>query len=314
VDGSKARKLWTFAKSVFAARSALRHGVDVVHIHFASEASSVRKEFLARRALAAGVKVIMHAHGAEYRRYWQQMSPAQQRRTLDVLKRVSALIVLGDVWRQFFTSIGVPADRIVVMPNPVNLPPDVPDRRGRTCVQFAFLGIIDQRKGAFDLFEAIRGLAPQTRAKCRFVFAGNGEAAKLRMLITGAELAGLVEVRDWITPQQRDQLLSESDAFILPSRNEGMPMAMLEAMAWGLPVICTPVGSIPEVITDGDNGLMVPPGDVAAIRSAIERLVGNESERLAMGQCARRSVASLSTDRYVARLVALYESQGRGRA
>jgi glycosyltransferase involved in cell wall biosynthesis len=306
VDGSKATKLWTFLQSLVKVEGALRKGVDIVHIHFASEASSVRKELLARRALRAGKQVVMHAHGAEYRRYWGEMRPAQQRRTLDVLTRASALIVLGEVWREFFMSIGIPAERIVVMPNPVALPASVPRRAGRTRVKFVFLGIIDHRKGAFDLLEAIRTLPAATLARCSFVIAGNGEGARLRDLVQHHDLAAIVDVRDWISPQARDELLADSDVFVLPSRNEGMPMAMLEAMAWGLPVICTPVGSIPEVVTDGHNGLLVAPGDVRAIRSAIERLVVDESGRLTLGTAARRTVEPLSAERYISRLVGVY--------
>jgi len=129
VDGSKALKLWTFLKSLAAFERALRQGVDIVHLHFASDASSVRKEIMARRALMAGKKVIMHAHGGGYQRYWREMTIRQRRRTLDVLTRVAALIVLGDAWRDFFIDIGVPAERIVAMPNPVKLPDSISNRR-----------------------------------------------------------------------------------------------------------------------------------------------------------------------------------------
>jgi glycosyltransferase involved in cell wall biosynthesis len=307
VDGSKVRKFWTFLAALVSFEKALTRGVDVVHIHFASAASSMRKELLARRALRAGKKLVMHAHGAEYRRYWQQMSVSQQRRTLSVLSRVSALIVLGEVWREFFVSIGIPSERIVVLPNPVSLPATVPDRHGRPRVEFVYLGIIDKRKGAFDLLEAIRGLPTGLRERCHFVVAGNGETATLRGRVAQCRLTGTIDVRDWIDAGERDRLLAGADAFVLPSRNEGMPMAMLEAMAWGLPVICTPVGSIPEVVIDGQNGLMVQPGDIAGIAAAIERIASSEPDRLRMGAAARRTVEPLSSERYVGRLLALYD-------
>ena len=306
VDGSYVTKLWTFLKALIAIEQAISNDVDLVHIHFASDASSARKELVARQVLRKGKKVIMHAHGAEYRRYWREMTPAQQRRTLGVLTRLSALIVLGEVWREFFVAAGVPSERIVVLPNPVILPDSIPDRRGKPRVNFVYLGIIGHRKGAFELVEAIRELPAGSRDLCHFVFAGNGETDSLRGLVAKHELEATIEVRDWVDSRERDQLLADADAFVLPSRNEGMPMAMLEAMAWGLPVICTPVGSIPAVVTDGYNGLLIDPGDVSGISAAIMRLVRNDAERTTMGSAARRTVEPLAVEKYMERLQRLY--------
>ena len=71
--------------------------------------------------------------------------------------------------------------------------------------------------------------------------------------------AGHVDLRGWVGPQEREALLARADIFALPSRNEGLPMSVLEAMARGLPVIATPVGGLPELIEDGVSGLLVPP-------------------------------------------------------
>lgn len=308
VEGNKALKLFTFLMAVVRFELALLQGVDVVHIHFSSRASSIRKEFLARRALIAGRRVVMHAHGSEYRSYWQGMTEAQKRRTLRVLTEVSVLVVLGKTWFDFFVSIGVPRDRLVVLPNPVNVPDKVPIRCDRKRITFAYLGIIDKRKGAFDLLEAIRSLSPKTLERCRFILAGNGDVSRLRRLAALSNLTSAVTVLDWLDVEERDQLLAEADAFVLPSYNEGLPMALLEAMAWGLPPICTPVGSIQDVVLDGRNGILVTPGDIAAIAVAIERLVHNETERLALGAAARSAVVPLSAKTYISRLCALYNN------
>lgn len=306
VEGGKVLKLLTFLKCMLRLEIILRQGVDVVHIHFSSGASSIRKEILARRAMLAGRSVVMHAHGSEYRLYWHGMTEAQKRRTLRVLKKVSVLVVLGDAWREFFSSIGVPGERIVVLPNPVKIPETIPSRAGRKRLTFAFLGMIGDRKGSFDLLKAICQLTPNTRNRCHFIFAGNGEVGRLRKLADASSLTSEVSILEWIDADKRDELLAEADAFVLPSYNEGLPMALLEAMAWGLPTICTPVGSIPDVVIDGQNGLLVPPGDVAAITAAIERLAGNELERVMIGTAARSAVMPLSAERYIGRLCALY--------
>ncbi len=106
----------------------LGHHPDVVHIHFASGASNIRKIILARIALARGASVIMHAHGGGYQKHWASMSPTARSITLNTLQSVQRLVVLGEGWKTFFESIGVPKHRIVVMPNPVALPDKVPAR------------------------------------------------------------------------------------------------------------------------------------------------------------------------------------------
>jgi glycosyltransferase involved in cell wall biosynthesis len=314
VDGSKWGKLRTFvAAFVRAARHLRRVRPDVVHIHFSSRASNVRKMALARLALACGAKLIMHAHSGTYRDYFSRLSPAKQAAALAVLRRADRLIVLGEVWREFFVAAGVRPDRIVVLPNPVVLPGAVPVRRPNRQVSFVYLGLISHAKGAFDLVEAVAASAPECRARVQLVIAGNGAIDELRELIRRRGLEQAVEVRDWVPPAERDRLLAGADAFALPSYAEGLPMALLEAMAWGLPVICTPVGSVPEHVHDGVEGILVQPGDIAQLARAIELIVGDDGLRGRMGARARATAEPLSSDTYAMHVAALYQSVARAR-
>ena len=116
------------------------------------------------------------------------------------------------------------------------------------------------------------------------------------------------EVHDWLQPSERDRLLASSDVFVLPSYAEGLPMALLEAMAWGLPAVCTSVGSIPRQVRDGVEGLLVQPGDVAQLARTIERIVGDHALRARMGAAARAAVEPLDVDVFVEGVVAMYRS------
>ena len=305
-EGSKLRKLATYLGAL--ARTVVAPRPDVVHIHFASRASSVRKMSLARLALARGCKVIMHAHGGAYRDYWKSLSPRARAANLAVLNRVHALIVLGEGWREFFVSIGVPRERIVVLPNPVSLPAVVPLRGRAARVTFVYLGLIAQTKGTFDLLEALALLPDTTLEKMHVVIAGNGDHHELQRRIERHSLHGTVEVRSWLDAAQRDALLAQAEAFILPSYHEGLPMALLEAMAWGLAPIVTPVGSIPELIDADANGLLTQPGDVAGLAAAIEWVALDDALRRRLGAAARRRVEPLSVDVYAQKLCALYEA------
>jgi glycosyltransferase involved in cell wall biosynthesis len=308
VDGSKWAKTVTFAKSLALLAWELRKHPDVVHIHFASGASNVRKIIMARLAMAFGANVIMHAHGGYYRTHWAQMSPVARSVTLGTLLRAKRLVVLGEGWREFFESIGIPKHRIVVAPNPVVLPDAVPERDESGTVRFVYFGLITRRKGVFDLVEALAQLSPECRARVHFTLAGNGELAQLRERATSLGVQDIVEIREWVDPVERDRLLASANAFVLPSHTEGLPMSLLEAMAWALPPICTPVGSIPEYVIDGANGILVPPTDVSQLARAIEKLVARDEQRQYMGRLARATVEPLCVKQYSNRMCAVYRS------
>ena len=312
VEGSKWTKAMTYAQSLAKLTMELHQHPDVVHIHFASCASNIRKIILARLALARGASVIMHAHGGGYQKHWAKMSPLARSITLTTLLRVQRLVVLGDGWKTFFESIGVPKHRIVVLPNPVVLPKSVPERATGGKVRFVYFGLISHRKGVFELMDAVAGLSAECRARVEFVLAGNGEVAQLREHANKLGVQDIVEIREWVDPAERDRLLAAANAFVLPSHTEGLPMSLLEAMAWGLAPICTPVGSIPEYVVDGANGILVAPGAVPQLTDAIERMVSQDEQRAQMGRLARATVEPLCVQQYSNRMCAVYRSLANG--
>lgn len=314
VEGSVITKAWVFAYALSRFRRALNYRPDVVHLHFASRASSVRKEHLARLALRKGLKVVMHSHGAEYQMYWKEMGPRARARSLAIFQQVSALIVLGHSWRDFFVSIGVPHERLAIMPNPVRLPAGVAERTSTGPIVCAYLGIISNRKGAFDLVEAVARMPLQSRQRLMLVMAGNGKVVELRQRVHDLQLMASIEVRDWLNPEQRDALLAAAHVFVLPSYHEGLPMALLEAMAHGAAPLSTPVGSIAEIVKHGENGLLVRPGDIDGLAAALVRLVDSASDRSAFGARARCAVQHLSLDAYSRRLCDLYRAVANGNA
>ena len=154
-----------------------------------------------------------------------------------------------------------------------------------------------------DMIEKrIRVLSGGERA--RLVLAGNGEVQAARRL--AAEHGARVIVLPWLDTRRRDQLLAASDVFVLPSHIEGMPMAMLEAMASGLPLIVTPVGGIPEVVTDGVEGDLVAPGDVPQLALALSAMINDPQRRFELGQHARARATHFDVGTYATNLLGLY--------
>jgi glycosyltransferase involved in cell wall biosynthesis len=313
-EGTKAYKLLKFVQAAARTLERLELDTQLVHLHFSSGASSVRKTILARLALGRGLKVVMHAHGGGYRDYLDRAPARTRRATLDTLRRVDCLIVLGETWRELFVANGVPPDRVVVVPNPVALPAAPPARPSHTPVRFVYLGLVAPKKGTFDLVQAVAGLAPELRARVEVVIAGNGETARLGSLVRQHDLGRTIEVRDWLDSESRDRLLESADVLVLPSYAEGLPLSVLEGMAWGLPPICTPVGSVPEWVRHEDNGLLVQPGDVGQLTAAIRRLATDDEERRRLAERARAAVEPLAANRCAEKVASIYRSVARGEA
>ncbi len=289
--------------------------VDVVHMHFSIRASMWRKSLCVPLAKLFRKPVILHAHAGGFPAYMAALPAWQRRWFLNTLKRADALIVLSEGWREYYIeATGLHPERIVALPNPLRLPNTLPDRTGRGEVTLVFLGRMDENKGPVRILGAVFRLPDILRAKVRLLMAGDGAVQEVRQAAKALGLSSQAVIEDWVSPERRDWFLAAGDVFILPSKAEGMPMSLLEALAWGLPVVTSPVGGIPEVVKHGVSGFLVPPTDEEAIADAIGRLVQDERLRLRMGAAARATAADFDVARYWMRLERIYhETLQRGR-
>ena len=114
------------------------------------------------------------------------------------------------------------------------------------------------------------------------------------------------KILGWVDEKEKNRILSESKVFILPSRNEGLPMSLLEAMSYGLAPIVTPVGGIPDTVFEGENGTFVNPGDVKSIARKLEELIEQEDLTERLGKNARESVYRLGIEKYGPRLESIW--------
>jgi len=305
-DGSLGLKLRVFSSALWQMRAALNTREPlVVHIHFSSYGSTLRKTILAWMAVRAGKPLVLHAHGAIFDRFFERLPGFAHRLLTRTFARADRFVVLSSQWKDFYMRrCGVPEQRILVLTNPTSLPKTLPDRGRRDVVQFLFLGRIGARKGTFDLLRAFRALPSEVRERARLVIAGDGQVEELRT--AARDLATYVTVHSWIDSAQRDALLLASDVFVLPSYNEGVPMAMLEAMAHGLPVIATPVGGIPDAVTPDVEGILVQPGDEVALTRALARFIEDEPLRLQCGRAARTRAEQYDVAVYTQQLLQVY--------
>ncbi|MDB5100936.1 MAG: glycosyl transferase family 1 [Cyanobacteria bacterium RYN_339] len=282
-------------------------GQELVHIHFSSKGSTLRKAILCAVARLTGRRVVLHAHGSGFREFYEALPRPAQAGFSWIFRGCAKFVALSGSWQAYYqTAFGLADRQMVVLRNPVDLPAAVPARTEAHELRIVFLGRIGERKGAFELIEAIAQLAPELRSRVRLDLAGDGDGERALAVAAACGLAAQVRVHAWLGVEERDALLAAAHLFALPSRNEGLPMSMLEAMGWGLPVLVTPVGGIPELVRHGENGWLVPPGDVDALAAACATLLGDEALRDALGAAGRRSVEELGIGAYVESLTAVY--------
>ena len=286
-----------------------RDEVSVVHILLSQRGSAWRKAILTLIARAYGKPVILHAQSSEFHVFFDNLSGIRQSLLRWVYQKCAHFIALSESWKKYYmSSLGLDDFQVVVLPNPVQLPPQIPDRSSSDKVTFLFLGRIGQRKGAFDLIKAFSVLPELAKSQSHLLIAGDGDVEQARELVNYLGLTEQITILDWLNPEQRDAYLAKVDAFVLPTYNEGLPLALLEAMGWGLASITTPVGGIPELITHNQDGLLVEPGNVQQLSEALRSLIEDKNLRLTLGANARSRVEPLSIHNYCSALIDLYRS------
>jgi glycosyltransferase involved in cell wall biosynthesis len=283
--------------------------IDAVHIHISEGGSVLRKAIFCLLALIFNKPFLIHAHGAEFQVTYAKLPQVAQKFLSALFQRCQRFIVLSKTWHDYYVlNLSLNPKQVIILPNPCELPIQVPDRHNRTQIILVFCGRIGQRKGAFDLIQAFANLPDEQKKSAHLILAGDGEIEKAQQLAVSLNLINNVTFLGWINYTKRDEVLSKADVFILPSYNEGLPMAILEALGWGLPVISTPVGGIPELVISNQNGLLVTPGDIQQLSEAIQLLIENETLRLSLGSVARKSVEPFDIKNYSIRLADIYRS------
>lgn len=278
-DSSKVRKLFQYLKAlvIFIWWMLFHREIKIVHVHGASNASFWRKRIIINIAKFFGKKVVLHCHGAMFQVFYKQ-HPEAVRRTIE---KCDCIIALSEYWQQWFTST-FNCRKVVVIKNVIKKPliKKVPHDK----FTLLFLGILGQRKGIFDLLDVIASHKQEFADKFMLYLGGNGEVEKVKSIIAQRRISDIVNYEGWVSGDKKSALLNAADAYILPSYYEGLPISILEAESYSLPIISTKVGGIPEIVNDGENGFLFEPGDKQAMYDAIVKLMQDKDLATEMGQ------------------------------
>lgn len=279
--------------------------VVLVHAHSASRGSFWRKSMLCALARFFGVPYFFHVHSGEFPVFYHEECGSLARRWVRrTLGSANAVICLSDSWAVALRQIA-PSARAVVIGNPVTVPEILPAMR-ENARNLLFLGRLREKKGVFDLIRAV----PEIHRQCpglRFILAGDEGAVEVRNLAATLGVEDLIDLPGWVDGAAKEHLLRDADIFVLPSYFEGLPVGILEAMATGIPIVSTPVGGIPDMVADGKQALLVPPGDAQALAYAIISLGRDPGLRERLREAAFFKVSSsYAMAKVVGDLSALY--------
>jgi glycosyltransferase involved in cell wall biosynthesis len=291
-DGSFGRKLITALAAYMTLMKKAFQGIDLIHVHGASRASVWRKSGVVLLSRLFRIPLIYHIHGAEFEVFYhQECGPFRKWLVRSLLTSADAIIALSDQWTRSLSAITdgrVPVHQVF---NPVALP--LASTVNRNCivvddhpVRFIMMGRLGQRKGVYDLLAAAAQLN-QSGLCFQLLLCGDGDVDKVRDLVNELNLTQCVDVPGWVDPVTAKLKLRAADCFVMPSYHEGLPVAILEAAAYGLAIITTPVGGIPDVIQHGQTGLVVQPGAVSELAQAMEYMIHSDVDRTRLGNAAR---------------------------
>ena len=264
---------------------------NIVHIQTNSGVGFFEKCWIALLAKLLGRKTLMHVHGGNFREFY-----ARAKRPVQWLIRFSAclndrLIVASPQMRETWRMIGLPESKLIHIGNALDLPEIKNKTHSRERLVILFLTRVVVAKGILELIDAVCNLHAQSDAlELRIVGAEELETARVKDYLRGRNESDCIQFVGPVTESQKDDEYRRADIFAFPTHVEDQSYAVMEAMSYGLACAASDVGGVPSLIQHDVNGLLVPPKDVAALQSALERLIQSPELRARLGASARKTI------------------------
>lgn len=282
---------------------------DIVHIHMSYRGSFIRKYLIHKMCKMFRKEDIIHLHGSEFEKWYNESNEKLRKRVRSLLSECDYFIVLGEEWETKVKNIELDTNTVIVR-NAVNIPLEL-SKQEDSYFKILFLGVLIKRKGIHDLLDAISLLnEKQDLTQVKVIIAGSGEEEnRLKQYAKELKIEHIVEFTGWVNGEQKVKLLKTSQLLVLPSYNEGLPIAVLEALSYGIPVVATSVGDMASAVIEGENGYLVQPGDVTKLASDIGKVLEEKEKYILMRQEARRIAEEKFSDaNYFKTIGSLYKS------
>lgn len=297
-------KLLYFGKGLLLCvlRLLIDTSISIVHIHTASNNDFRRNALFISIAKMFGKKVVVHVHGGGFKDYYNQ----QKKYVRKQLDKADAIVALSDYWSHFFSSeLGY--ENVYVVHNIIPAPNFSP-RKGEDIFNLLYLGHIYEKKGIFDLVDLIKENRKEYAGRlCLYIGGGLFEVDKLLDILREEKREDVIEYCGWVSGAAKEKLLNMADVYILPSYAEGVPISILEAMSYHLPIISTKVGGIPGIVNES-NGILIEPGNKEQMKNAIDKLMTSESLKREMGEASYKMSISYQPENVARELKRVYDN------
>lgn len=299
-DGPTWRKLWYLVTALIEYIILLPF-YDIVHIHVATTVSAKRKYLFFKLAKLYGKKVIFHFHPSNEKFLFE---PENQKLYRYLFSNADLVLVLSEQWKRWIKEALGLTEHIEVLYNPC---PKVNRTEAYREKVILFAGTIIPRKGYETLIRAFGKIATKY-PNWKVYLAGNGETDKAQEIISMLKIDNQVKLLGWVSGEKKERAFQKASIFVLASDGEGFPMGVLDAWAYGIPCVMTPVGGIPDLVKDGADGLIFPVGDIDKLATCMEKLITNDNMRMRIVENTDKMVyGMLSVEQINKRLGQIYK-------
>ncbi|HFR3101132.1 TPA: glycosyltransferase family 4 protein [Enterococcus faecalis] len=262
---------------------------SIIHVHFAQKGSFYRKSILSLFSKKDD-KLVFHMHASQFDMFYKNSNLLQKKYISWVLDRADIVVALSKEWANFYTEIT--NSKVEIIPNAVVIPEK--NYYSSSSTNILTFGKVGNRKGSFDILKVAK-LLQYNYPKFSFILYGDGELEKVRKIIDKEDIKN-VTIGGWIS--DKESLLKDAAVHFLPSYHEGLPMAVLETMAAGIPNICSKVGGIPQVV-NSMTGVLIEPGNIEQMKDVLIKTLLSCEKREMMSKNARQLIKnSFSIDKY----------------
>ncbi len=298
------------------AKAAAAHRPQISHIATAFGLSFVKHSLCVALAKWTGSRVLLHPH-CSFHALYERHGKIWRWYVRKTIGLCDGVIVLSNEWKGLREVL--PDCRIAYLPNAIQLDDYVKVGRERIAagtekpgLEILYLGFLGRAKGSFDLLRAAKIVGAQ-RHQVVFRLVGQeltaGEMDALKAQAKSDGLESFVHIQSAVAGAEKTAALRSADIFVYPSYHEGMPMAVIEALACGLPVVATQVGGLPDLVFPSLNGLLVPAGQPDQLAAALLQLIDSPQTRSAMQrESLRLAQENFDIEKLVARLLDIYQS------
>lgn len=302
-DGSKVHKLLVAAKALLKFVMVVSK-YDIVHVNMASDVSIYRKMPFIYIASLCKKKIIIHQHGGHIDEFYYEIcNDSQRKRIQRVMDKADKMLVVAPHLKDIFGDI-TDVNKITVFPNTIKVPTVYEKDYSRQ--KLLFLGRLCKEKGIKELLDAVSELKKQY-PELEMYLGGIWVDEDLKE--KADHCSEWIHQLGWIDREQKEKYLKECNIFVLPTYFEGMPVSLLEGMAYGCACVATNVGGIPHMVIHEETGLLISPKDAKALKGALIKILEDVNLQKKCGMAAREKInKEYNLDNSVRELVQIYHN------